>query len=142
MKKFLLVLLICLVGGNVKADWKKDMEILFLDVDAFYRLCSTEYYNYSLKFQMGAYCIGFIQGVWQMHAANRVISKNYPICAITNGDVLDRFKVLYARNTFDIGQNPRTAIMRSIDSLCPPISEEEFYQEWGLRKDIDFSKSN
>lgn len=112
MKKFILVLILCLCAGNVKAEKS-------FDVDMLYDSCIKTKYSADWEF-----CLGYIRGVAEGYYLNAPYSYKQR-CSVENfQDLIDRFVVMYKRERFDIGSSAYSAITGSIINLCPLNDEE------------------
>lgn len=141
MKKFCLVfIMLFLIVGEVKANDTSYWDIRE-NVDLFYDKCIRELNVPNLQNQSYTtvdaleigICYGFVAGVSEIFLNNRVSKKNVSIkCNLSFGNIFNRFKVLYNRNQFEIGQDAVSGISQTINSLCPFISEEQFIKEWGF----------
>lgn len=139
MKKFCLVfIMLFLIVGEVKA---KDTSLgdIARNVDLFYDKCIRELnvpnpqsHTTVDALDVGI-CYGIVVGVSEIFLSNRMSEKNVSIkCNLSFGNIFNRFKVLYNRNQFEIGQDAMSGIAQTINSLCPFISEEQFIKEWGF----------
>lgn len=118
MKKILLIITLCLFSLNVNAKTPDD------NVDTFYKNCQ----DVSLE---KAYCYGYVRGysiaIFSIRKALENISIN---CNPSNDELLERFFILYRRNTFEINGRVSKAIGETFLSLCPIITKEQFDKEW------------
>ena len=113
MKKFILVLIVCLYAGNVKAEKS-------FDVDMLYDSCTKHEFSTGWEF-----CLGYIRGVSEGYYRNAPYSYKQR-CSVKNfRDIIDRFVIMYKRDRFDIGSDAYGAIIQSIVDLCPLNDEEK-----------------
>ena len=115
MKKILLIIALCLFSFNV-------FGLPIDNVDAFFNECKEA--DDKDNFQISAYCYGFI--VASTHYINefrlnkKLISNN---CLPTPKEMMDRFRILYQRNQFEIGSSVDDALYWTHVSLCPTNPE-------------------
>lgn len=124
MKKLLIVLISCLFISEAKATEKLPND----DVDTFFSLCKEAYDKNN--FQISAFCSGYIRGYTNSLFSWRVIFENISLnCSPTTGEIFERFKILYQRNQFEIGSDVDSALGKTLLSLCPFITSEQFNKE-------------
>lgn len=127
MKKFLIILISCLFIAEAKATEKVPSD----NVDTFFTSCKeAEDKN---NYQISAYCYGYIRGYINSISSNRwLIFRNMsPNCNPTAREIFERFKILYQRNQFEIGSDVDSALSKTLLSLCPSITNEQFDKEFG-----------
>lgn len=125
MKKILIVLISCLFVAEAKATEKVPSD----NVDTFFTLCKkAEDKN---NYQTSAFCYGYIRGYINSISNNRrFIFRNMSLnCNPTTGEIMERFKILYQRNQFEIGSSVDSALSKTLLSLCPSITNEQFDKE-------------
>ena len=125
MKKILLIIALCLFSFN---GYTKDQVIIPTEnVDIFFTSCKDA--EDKDDFQIAAYCYGYIRASMfyiYKHRKNKELVDFH--CNPTVREMLDRFRILYQRNQFEIGSSVNDALYSTHVSLCPTIESYGGYK--------------